>query len=71
MERKTLSIPDDINKNGWPKTKEMGIGASVELLRNGQIADGKGERKTKEASNEWGTQNKLKEKDKSMMNDVF
>ncbi|KAJ6871256.1 hypothetical protein NC652_036809 [Populus alba x Populus x berolinensis] len=34
----------------------MGIRASVELLRNGQIADGKGERKTKEASNEWGTE---------------
>jgi hypothetical protein len=58
IERKTLSIPDDINNNGWPKTKEMGIGASVELLSNGQIADGKGERKIVEGSNEWGTQKK-------------
>jgi hypothetical protein len=36
----------------------MGIGASVELLSNGQIADGKGERKIVEGSNEWGTQKK-------------
>jgi hypothetical protein len=36
----------------------MGIGPSVELLSNGQIADGKGERKIVEGSNEWGTHKK-------------